>query len=112
MIVSQEMLDIFGLVIGDNITIQHDLLGLLPPSYDDVQTIVFDYIPNANNVPSKGQMFLIYLGFKPDTTVGEFSEFLSMRFSPQTGRIFSDVAFLMGYSQNAFVSLLLDRFFR
>lgn len=76
-IVSEDLLGIFGLIKGDNITITFDILGLLPPSYDEVQAIIFDYIPNANNMPSKGQAFLKYFGEDPNLTIGEMRSIIA-----------------------------------
>lgn len=53
-IVSKDLLEIFGLKLHDKLAVKFDLLGLLPPSYDDVQTIVFDYFPFTRTMPTKG----------------------------------------------------------
>ncbi|CDW83103.1 permease-like protein [Stylonychia lemnae] len=113
-IVSRDLLDIFGIEVGDQILIKYEFLSFLPARYDIFSTIIFDQIPedlNKQNL-TRGQLFLQTLNLKPDIKFSEFRAYVNRTQGPQTYILVTNTALLLGYNDNTPISVILEDFFR
>lgn len=114
-LVSRDLLDIFDLEVGDQVLIRYDFLSFLPGQFQTFENIIFEEIPKEDrlNNRTRGQMFLIAAGVRPNVTFGEIKTVartqLGLSFDNLTA---GGVGLLLGYTDNTLFSIMLDDLFR
>lgn len=106
--VSKDILDIFGINKGEQIRIKYDFLSFLPPTFNEAQTILFDYYPSNPEMPSKGEKLLIYFGLDPKMTYGDLKKEINKMSNQEINYLLIELEIAFDIKEDTYVSVILN----
>jgi len=72
LIASQTLLDIFDLKANDSLNVKYEIMTFMPSDVQNGWKIATEYNPKTESDPSKGEVFLEYIGLNKTMLVIDF----------------------------------------
>lgn len=90
-IVSTDILDMLNIHESEPIQIKYDLLQLVPQSLQEFEKLIFDYVPEGPEHPTKGELFLQMLDIDQSTLVIDFYNSIVSQYAQGTERLMDEI---------------------